>query len=718
MKGLNLKYLSLFIFVNFWLYYEFEFIIINMIQRIIILIFIYAIMPISTVCLRTGYCNAFFVQKVYARDSLKINSINFDNSDSIIFLGTSGSEDVADINITKKTLTDPDRVFFDIENAIITFPNSTYELKNSRLTKLRIAQNSTAPDIVRIVINNSPDYNISQIKVLKIKNNIIIKLSNETPLQQYLTQTYKETKGTSVEYYDKAVVIREENEKKESDEIFDKVQQAFKNDDNQLVRPNIEQKQARLKSRFFLEKIGVNGGNILISGIGVINIEKPFVLTEPDRIVFDLPNTIVLQELRDKEFKLSEFETVKIGQFEPSKARIVIKTRTPEAYIPVYSDSLQTLLIANTNKFPSALLAEEKTELTYFKEEKINSNTDVLNIMFSKPVIYSIKRENNTLNVVLYNMASFDVDAFNAVAVKNKTGYSVKRISAYTYMLSMTVPASYVDCYETLNASQLRFVFTGKLQAVQPSSIPSGIETKTSSSDVSKQTQIPTQTPVRKPETKTETKKEIYLPEIFQKDKKQPSKIIKKQTKEEKTAIKKIKNKVIVIDPGHGGNDTGAMRGQTLEKDLTLSIALKVRNALREEGLKNIVMTRETDTTLTLAERVETANSQKADIYVSIHINASVKNEINGIETHYYTDRGYEVAKIIHKELMDKIEAEDRGLFKSKFYVINHTEAPSVLLELGFISNERERSQLSSEKRQTESAEAIAEGIINYLMEH
>ena len=129
-------------------------------------------------------------------------------------------------------------------------------------------------------------------------------------------------------------------------------------------------------------------------------------------------------------------------------------------------------------------------------------------------------------------------------------------------------------------------------------------------------------------------------------------------------------------------------------------------------------MTRDTDKTLTLADRVEIANSHKADIYVSIHINASVKTEVHGVETHYYTDRGYEVAKVIHKELMGKITAIDRGLFKSKFYVINHTEAPSVLLELGFISNEQERSQLSSEKRQTESAEAIAEGIINYLMEH
>ena len=113
---------------------------------------------------------SIFINKVYAQESLKVNSINFDNSDSIIFLGTSGNDE-SELKITKKVLSEPDRVFFDIENAIITFPNSTFELKNSRLTKVRIAQNSVDPNVVRIVIWNNPNYDSSQIKVLQIKNN-------------------------------------------------------------------------------------------------------------------------------------------------------------------------------------------------------------------------------------------------------------------------------------------------------------------------------------------------------------------------------------------------------------------------------------------------------------------------------------------------------------------------------------------------------------------
>ena len=151
---------------------------------------------------------------------------------------------------------------------------------------------------------------------------------------------------------------------------------------------------------------------------------------------------------------------------------------------------------------------------------------------------------------------------------------------------------------------------------------------------------------------------------------------------------------------------------------MTLEISQRVRDILKSRGLKKVLLTRDTDKTLSLADRVEFANSRNADIYVSIHINASVKTEINGIETHYYTQNGYNVAKIMHKELMQNVDAEDRGLFKSKFYVINHTEAPAVLLELGFISNDQERNALTSTKRQEDSANAIAEGIINYLMEY
>ncbi len=665
-----------------------------MIRKLLILLLIYILtllfpQNIGGICFRD-----IFSQKVYAQEALKINSINFDNSDAIIFLGMAGTEETSDIKITKKVLTNPNRIFFDIENAVLTFPNKQFELQNSRIAKLKIAQNSTEPNVVRIVIWNSLNYDSNQIKVLKIKNNIIIKLGSDSLLQQYMTQIYKETKGSKSEYYDKTVVIPDLQDTPakpiESDEIFNKVQKAFKEDNQEIVRPNIEQKQARLKSRFFLEKAVIKNGNILLSGIGVINIEKPFILKEPSRIIFDLPNTVVLQELRDKEISISENETVKIGQFEHSKARIVIKTQYPELYKPIYSTNLQTLLIANTNRLSGVNLAGSLCELTYFKEQNLNTNTDVINIIFSAPVIYSIFRSVNKINIIVYNLANFNMASFNALAQSKKNGIRAEQLGADTYKLSFPVNNStFVDCYEALNASQLRLVFT----KTEQENISGNLNSKI------------------KPEV---NKEESPFANLLERPlaKKQP----KRHTREGQIP-RRIRNKIIIIDPGHGGNDTGALRNNIQEKDLTLAIAQKVRKELQKRGYSNVIMTRSSDSTLALADRVRIANDYHADIFVSIHINSSVKNEIHGIETHYYSESGYNVAKIMHKKLMSRVDANDRGLFKSKFYVINHTEAPAVLLELGFISNASERSLLNSEKRQSDSAKAIAEGITEYFME-
>ncbi len=694
----------MFIFINCFAFNLFEFIINNMIQRIIVLFFAYLFIHIMPINLGNSMLSSM-LPKAFAIETLKINSINFDNSDSIIFLGTSSSELTEEINIKKQILSEPERVCFDIENAVITFPNATYDLKNSRLKQVKIAQNSTEPNIVRIVIINSEGSNPSQIKVLKIKNNIIIKLNNEKPLQQYLTQTYKETKESAIEYYEKAVASKQEKPTSEADEIFNKVQQAFKADSQELVRPNIEQKQAKLKSRFFLDNISIRNGSILIGGIGVINVEKPFILSEPSRIVFDLPNTIVLQELRDKEFKVSESETVKIGQFEPSKARIVIKTNTPQVYHPIYSTTLQTLLLARNNNISGVHVTSQKSELTYFKEQNVNEKTDVINITFSNPIVYSITRKENKTNLTFYNLTNFDINAFNNLSKSNKTGFYAEKYDSGIYNISFpTDENTLVDCYETLNASQLRFVFTKKAAKIV-----------TSQNQTVPKPNITVQPEIRQ---KSEiTKKESPFANLLERAQQKKS-IKDKADKLPSSDLSKIKDKMIIIDPGHGGNDTGAIRNNVLEKDLTLQIAEKVREYLINKGLTKIVMTRRADTTLTLEDRVQTANSRNADIFVSIHINASVKSEIKGIETHYYSDKGYDVAKIIHKELMNDVEATDRGLFKSKFYVINHTEAPAVLLELGFISNDSERNALASDERQSNSAKAIADGIIKYLLEH
>ena len=124
---------------------------------------------------------------------------------------------------------------------------------------------------------------------------------------------------------------------------------------------------------------------------------------------------------------------------------------------------------------------------------------------------------------------------------------------------------------------------------------------------------------------------------------------------------------------------------------------------------------RTNDVNPSLQERCDFSNERKAVVFVSIHTNASVKEEPNGIETHFYHDNSIELSEIIQKHLISETKANNRGTIKSMFYVINHTNVPAVLVEMGYISNDEEREALQSKQRQEQTAKAIAEGILEFL---
>ena len=175
--------------------------------------------------------------------------------------------------------------------------------------------------------------------------------------------------------------------------------------------------------------------------------------------------------------------------------------------------------------------------------------------------------------------------------------------------------------------------------------------------------------------------------------------------------------KKVVIDAGHGGVDAGAIGGNIREKDITLDVAKRVETLLKQKGYE-VVMTRKDDTYVSLQERVEISEAACPDIFVSIHVNSSVKPEITGVETHYYHQESMSLAQTVHSSFASAVQSPNRGLFKSKFYVINHTTAPAILIEIGFISNAAERGQLVGEKRKQATAKSIADGIQNYFKQY
>ncbi len=213
------------------------------------------------------------------------------------------------------------------------------------------------------------------------------------------------------------------------------------------------------------------------------------------------------------------------------------------------------------------------------------------------------------------------------------------------------------------------------------------------------------------------------------------------------------KARVIVIDAGHGGEDPGAVRAGVREKDLTLAAALAVRAALQRRGGYEVVLTREGDAFLPLAKRVEIARARKADLFLSLHADASPKPEVRGAAVYTLSERGGARARrvadganwtldldgppskpAVRSILLELAQRETStrsgdfaaGLLQTLqgaapllrnshrsagFYVLLAPDVPAVLLELGFLSNAEDAARLADPKARARVAEAIAEAV-------
>jgi len=176
----------------------------------------------------------------------------------------------------------------------------------------------------------------------------------------------------------------------------------------------------------------------------------------------------------------------------------------------------------------------------------------------------------------------------------------------------------------------------------------------------------------------------------------------------------------IVIDPGHGGEDIGCSRGDIVEKEVNLQLAFLLAEKLREYGYEVVLTREDNETALTLEERVETAQNENGDIYVSIHQNACEETEApaEGIETWYCgNSRDSErLAKLIHKGALDGSKAQDRELRESEdLYVLRETKMPACLVETAFLSNQRERTNICDLEYQEKLVSGIAQGIEYYF---
>jgi N-acetylmuramoyl-L-alanine amidase len=216
---------------------------------------------------------------------------------------------------------------------------------------------------------------------------------------------------------------------------------------------------------------------------------------------------------------------------------------------------------------------------------------------------------------------------------------------------------------------------------------------------------------------------------------------------------------LVVIDPGHGGKDPGALgKSGTREKDVVLAIALHLRDILLKEPSVKVLMTRETDRFIELEDRAHFANKEKADLFVSIHINSHPKSTIKGLEFYHFGEasdpRALEVAarengtplednapawqfiladklndkkiddsrefawttkKAVMKHLNPYYKIKDHGVKTAPFFVLRMTTMPAILAEIAFISNPTEEKLLRSPTYQQRMAQGIFEGIRAFI---
>lgn len=216
----------------------------------------------------------------------------------------------------------------------------------------------------------------------------------------------------------------------------------------------------------------------------------------------------------------------------------------------------------------------------------------------------------------------------------------------------------------------------------------------------------------------------------------------------------------IVIDPGHGGKDPGALgRRGTKEKFVVQDIARRLKKSLEKKGI-DIVMTRDSDKFVTLEKRTEIATQEKADLFVSVHANSSPVRRVSGVEVwsgrklsdvekqekprqnnhHLFFDKlamkknvpdvknivsdmlyGYKqeesrkLSSFVSKRLASKLQARNRGAKQSGFFVLRNTLVPAILVEVGFLSNSREEKLLKTGSYRQKIADHLGESLIDYI---
>lgn len=193
---------------------------------------------------------------------------------------------------------------------------------------------------------------------------------------------------------------------------------------------------------------------------------------------------------------------------------------------------------------------------------------------------------------------------------------------------------------------------------------------------------------------------------------------IKERNPIAKEKIPNYKEELIMIDPGHGGSDSGAIGFSGVqEKVVNMQLARKIKDKLSEKNF-NVKMTRERDEFISLHDRAYFANQLKADYFISVHANYHSRQTVNGVETYaHYNARqdDWALAWYVQDGILRQTNATDHGLKAANFAVLRQTKMPAILLEAGFLSNPGEEAKLRTNSYQNKIAQGVVDGIVKFF---
>jgi N-acetylmuramoyl-L-alanine amidase len=400
-----------------------------------------------------------------------------------------------------------------------------------------------------------------------------------------------------------------------------------------------------------------------------LHVKNRFSLTAPSRLVLDIENAVLNSraQLAPLNGGTDEVQQIRVGQFDDRTVRVVIQSSIPDQFESIYTGSDRSLLALTPYSSTSINKLSANTQLGEVQSIDLKHENEgtVIRLAASSPIVHRFVKRDDKVVLELLNEASrpanIGVDQAQYPEVQRM------RLDALTdgqpnSKLTIKLAGSSVRVIPTLSDDgrtlELLLANDGAATANAGGSLANLIGLGTAGK---------APFPAR-----------------------------------------------IVVDAGHGGKDIGANRSGVYEKDLNLSLALMLRDALVAKGFK-VYMTRSTDVFLPLPQITAITNQIHPDLFISIHHNASVNPALSGIETYFFTPQSVALARRVQDREINLLPVRNGGVKQARFYVIHHTDVPAILCEVGYVSNPGELTDLQSMDRKSKTARAIADGVIDYL---